>query len=168
MIISGPSSGDPEKLQPALEELTRLGHEQRINFRFDRLNIVPNTLDAHRLVNLAETEGANISRLVEHIFAAFFAEGEDISDRDVLVALAAREGLESADVLRALEDDTSRRVVLAQESQVRRSGVSGVPNFLVNKRLFVVGAQSTEGLVNVFDRAMFGEESDLPTSQTVH
>lgn len=160
--------GDPEKLQPALEELTRLGREQRINFRFERLKTVPNTLNAHRLVNLAETEGANISRLVEHIFAAFFAHGEDISDRDVLVTLGAREGLESADILRVLEDDTSRRVVLAQESQVRQSGVSGVPNFLVNKRLFVVGAQSAEGLVSVFDRAMFGEESDLPASQTVH
>ena len=51
---------------------------------------------------------------------------------------------------------------------MRQSGVTGVPDFLVNKRLFVVGAQSTDNLVRVFDRVMFGEESDLPVSPTVH
>ena len=64
--------------------------------------------------------------------------------------------------------EPSRRIVLAREAQVRQSGVSGVPDFLVNKRLFVVGAQPTERLVTVFDRAMFGDESDLEVSPTVH
>ena len=59
-------------------------------------------------------------------------------------------------------------VVLSQEAQVRQSGVTGVPDFLINKRLFAVGAQSTESLVNIFDRAMFGEESDLPVSPIIH
>jgi len=71
-------------------------------------------------------------------------------------------------VLGVLENDVTRHSVLAQEAQVRQSGVTGVPDFLINKRLFVVGAQSTENLVSVFDRAMFGEESDLVTSPTVH
>jgi predicted DsbA family dithiol-disulfide isomerase len=69
---------------------------------------------------------------------------------------------------KTLDDDVTRRTVLSQEAQVRRSGVTGVPDFLINKRLFVIGAQSTESLVNVFDRAMFGQESDLPVSATVH
>ena len=72
------------------------------------------------------------------------------------------------EVLSVLEDNRSKDIVLAQEAQVRKSGVTGVPDFLVNKRLFVVGAQRTENLVGVFDRAMFGEESDIPVSETVH
>ena len=43
-----------------------------------------------------------------------------------------------------------------------------VPNFLVNKRFFVIGAQCIDSLVNVFDRAMFGAESDLEVSETIH
>ena len=65
-------------------------------------------------------------------------------------------------------DDVSRQLVLSQNAQIRKSGLSGVPNFLVNKRLFVIGAQSTEALVNVFDRAMFGDESDRPVSSVLH
>jgi len=160
--------GDPEKLQPAIEELTRLGKSAGIRFRFDRIDNVPNTLNAHRLMSLAETNGASSSRLAEQLLRSFFEEGQDISNPDVLAEVGAREGLSSSAVLAALEDDVSRRSVLAQEAQVRQSGVTGVPDFLVNKRLFVVGAQSTDNLVSVFDRAMFGEESDLITSPTVH
>ena len=66
------------------------------------------------------------------------------------------------------DDDLSRRMVISQEAQVRQSGVTGVPDFLINKRLFVVGAQSTDSLVGIFDRVMFGAESDLEVSATVH
>jgi predicted DsbA family dithiol-disulfide isomerase len=43
-----------------------------------------------------------------------------------------------------------------------------VPDFMINKRLFVVGAQSQATLLAAFDRAMFGEDSDRPVSGTVH
>ena len=33
---------------------------------------------------------------------------------------------------------------------------------------FVIGAQCTDSLVNVFDRTMFGAESDLEVSETIH
>lgn len=160
--------GEPESLQPAMDELRATGEAEGVNFRFDRLTRVPNTLDAHRMMRLAESNGASTSDLAETLLRGFFEEGLDIADRDILVDLGGRHGLESRDVHKALDDDLTRQVVLSQEAQVRQSGVTGVPGFLVNKRLFVIGAQSTENLVNVFDRAMFGAESDLVVSRTVH
>ena len=77
-------------------------------------------------------------------------------------------GLGRMGIFTALEDDRSRDLVLVQEAQVRLSSVTGVPVFLVNKRFFVIGAQCTDSLVNVFDRAMFGAESDLEVSETIH
>lgn len=160
--------GDPEKLKPGLAELTAAGAAEDIDFRFDLISQVPNTLNAHRLMNFAEMKNADTSYLAERIMSGFFSQGLDISDPDVLAVLGSEVGLGSMEVLAALEDEKSKDVVLAQEAQVRQSGVTGVPDFLVNKRLFVVGAQRTENLVNVFDRAMFGEESDLPVSPIVH
>ena len=160
--------GDPETLQPALAHLTAAGAAEGINFRFDRITHIPNTLSAHRLMKLAEMEGVSASGLAENILRGFFEDGLDISRRDVLLEVGGRSGLSSVSINKALDDDTTRQTVLSQEAQVRRSGVTGVPDFLINKRLFVIGAQSTESLVNVFDRAMFGEESDLPVSATVH
>jgi predicted DsbA family dithiol-disulfide isomerase len=152
----------------AIDELVVAGREQGIDFRFDRITHVPNTLNAHRIMNLAEQQNADTSLLAESILRSFFARGLDISDPDVLAELAAEVGLGTPEILATLEDERSKHVVLTQEAQVRQSGVTGVPDFLVNKRLFVIGPQSTENLVSVFDRVMFGEESDLPVSPTVH
>ena len=160
--------GDPELLQPGLDELTAAGRAEGVDFRFDLISHVPNTLNAHRLMSLAEMKGVDTSRLAEKILDGFFSQGLDISDPDVLAVLGSDLGLGSMDILSFLEDDKSKSIVLSQEAQVRQSGVTGVPDFLVNKRLFVVGAQRTENLVNVFDRVMFGEESDIPVSATVH
>ncbi len=160
--------GDPEELRPALERLTAVGKSEGINFHFDKLSRVPNTLNAHRVMKLAEAERANTSELAEEFLRGFFESGLDIGDRDVLTGLAARHGLETRDINKTLDDDLSRRMVLAQEAQVRQGGVTGVPGFLVNRRLFVVGAQSTEALVNAFDRAMFGAFDDNLISPTIH
>ena len=160
--------GDPERLQPGLAALQEEGLTEGINFRFDRLKRIPNTLNAHRVMKLAESDAIVASSLAEDILRGFFEEGLDIADQDVLAGIGELNGLAAHDVRDTLEDDKSRRMVLSQEAHVRQSGVTGVPDFLVNKRLFVVGAHSTESLVSVFDRVMFGEESDMPVSEIVH
>ena len=160
--------GSVEKLQPVMDELTQLGKDEGVNFNFDKLERVPNSLDAHRLMKLAETEEISTSDLAENILRGFFENGLDIADRDVLIDIGGGSGLSPTEINKALDDDLSRRAVLSQEAHVRQSGVTAVPDFLVNKRLFAVGAQSTENLVTIFDRAMFGEESDLPVSPIVH
>jgi predicted DsbA family dithiol-disulfide isomerase len=154
--------GSAEKLRPAMDELTLIGKAEGIKFDFDKLERIPNTLDAHRLMKLAETEAVSTSDLAENILRGFFESGLDIADRDVLIDIGGDSGLSPTMIGEMLDNDLSRRVVLSQEAQVRQSGVTGVPDFLINKRLLAVGAQSTESLVNIFDRVMFGEESDLP------
>ena len=126
-------------------------------------------LDAAVLsVTLAETEEISTTELAESILRSFFEDGLDIADRDVLVDIGGGSGLSRTEINKTLDNDDSRRVVLSQEAHVRQSGVTGVPDFLINKRLFAVGAQSTENLIKIFDRAMFGEESDIPVSPIIH
>jgi predicted DsbA family dithiol-disulfide isomerase len=59
-------------------------------------------------------------------------------------------------------------MVLTREAQVRASGLLGAPGFLLNRRLLLVGAQSTENIVNAFDRAMFGEGTDALVSPALN
>lgn len=160
--------GDLDRLVPAIDKLQKVGRDENINFRFDRMTRVPNTLKAHCLMKLADAEGASTSALAERILKAFFEEGLDIADREVLATLGQNEGLLATSIQQMFDSGSAQRLVLSQEAEVRKNGVTGVPDFLVNKRLFVVGAQSTNSLVTVFDRVMFGEDSDLPVSPTLH
>ena len=160
--------GDPARVQPGLDELTRTGAGEGIRFRFDLIRRVPNTLDAHRLLKYAEDEGLSSAALGEGLLSGFFEEGLDITDREALIAIGGNHGLTRSGINRALDDEAGREAVLAKEAQVRGGGITGVPDFLVNNRLIVLGAQPTTVLVDAFDRAMFGDESDQPVSDSVH
>lgn len=159
--------GEPEALQPALDQLTRLGAAEGLELAFDRIVRVPNTRAAHRLMKLAEIEGRQ-SELADGLFRAFFGEGRDIGRHDVLVELAREAGLTPETAAQYLDDERIDRIVLAEEAQARKAGVTGVPDYMINKRLFVIGAQSEATLLGAFDRAMFGEDSDLTVSDTLH
>ena len=160
--------GSPQNIQPALEQLTYEGRLENIDFRFDRISQVPNTLHAHQLMYLAESEGADQTALAEELMKAYLERGEDIGNTEILVELAERHGLVARDVEKIIDDDVAKQVVLSREAQVRSSGIAGVPGYLLNRRLLVIGAQETDALVNAFDRAMFGEGNDSIVSPALH
>ena len=160
--------GSPANIQPALDALVAEGRREGINFQFDKLTHVPNTLPAHQLMHLAETEGKDQSALAEDLMTAFFEHGANIGDTEVLTSIAADHGLGADAVRQAVSDDKIRQIILSREAQVRSSGMSGVPGFLLNRRLLVVGAQDKDTLINAFDRAMFGEGDDEIIPPAVH
>jgi predicted DsbA family dithiol-disulfide isomerase len=160
--------GSPAGIQPVLDRLKAEGRQASIDFRFEQVTHVPNTLAAHQVMYRAETQGKDQSALAEEFMSAFFVRGENIGETDVLVELAGRHGLDATDVVRVIEDDAARQVVLTREAQVRASGISGVPGFLLNRRLLLIGAQTTDNMVNAFDHAMFGEGDEEIVSPALH
>lgn len=160
--------GNPANVEPVLKGLAEEGKGAGIEFRFDRLKRVPNTLNAHRLMYLAEAEGRDQSALAEGLMSAFFERGENIGDTDVLVEQGRLQGIPADDVVRVIDDQTARQIVASREGQVRASGIVGVPGFLLNRRLLMVGAQEADTMVNAFDRAMFGEGTDELISPALH
>ncbi|NCF25465.1 MAG: hypothetical protein GWP60_13100 [Gammaproteobacteria bacterium] len=160
--------GSPANVEPILEQLAADARREDIDFRFDRIEHVPNTLRAHQLMYLAETQRQNQSALAEELMTAFFRRGEDIGDPEILVELGGRHGLIPGDIERTIEDERARQIVLSREAQVRASGIAGVPGFLLNRRLLVIGAQDKDALVNAFDHAMFGEGNDAIVSPALH
>ena len=160
--------GNPANIKPALDQLAAEGREVGIDFNFDRIARVPNTLPIHQVMYLAETEGKDQTALAEELMKAFFKRGENIGDVEILTELAGRHGLNAADVAKVIDDEAARQVVQSREAQVRASGIGGVPGFLLNRRLLVIGAQEKDALVSAFDRAMFGEGNDAIVSPALH
>jgi len=160
--------GSPANIEPVLEHLTAEGAGVGIEFHFERITHVPNTLPMHQLMQLAETIGVNQTALAEDLMSAFFEQGRNIGASDVLADIAARYGISAAETHKATTNDQLRQLVVSREAQVRASGLAGAPGFLLNRRLLVVGAQPTENMVNAFDRAMFGEGTDALISPALH
>ena len=160
--------GSPANVEPVLQHLTDEGRRTGIDFRFDRILHVPNTLPIHQLMQCAETQGVDQSALAEDLMSAFFEDGRNIGELGILIDIAERHGIAAKETREAVASDRNRQVVATREAQVRSSGLVGAPGFLVNRRLLVVGAQSTDNMVNAFDRAMFGEGADSLVSPALN
>lgn len=160
--------GGRANIQPVLEQIAAEGRDEGIKFDFLLPQRVPNTTAAHQLMHLAATRGADQTALAEALFSAFFEKGLDISDQDVLIHLARPLGLRREQIMAAMADPGNRQFVQSREAQVRGSGLASVPGFLVNRRLLVVGAQSTDTLLNAFDQGVFGEGNEAIVSPALH
>jgi len=86
------------------------------------------------------------------IFRAYFVDGLDIGDKDVLAGLAASVGLSREAALEVLEKRTFKDAVDADWDKSRKYGVTGVPTFVAAGR-GVVGAQPYEALVELVNQA---------------
>lgn len=141
--------GDPARLTAAHDRLKELGLAAGINFDFDAIKFSPNTLDAHRLIYWAETLGQETqTRLVGRLFRAYFEEGQNIGDHEVLISAASDAGMNVAHARELLGNDVNRKEVLEAIEAAQRMGVSGVPCFLLEGRYVVSGAQPADVLVS--------------------
>lgn len=160
--------GGIANIEPVLEQLVDEGRHEGIEFRFDRIEHVPNTLPIHQVMQQAQNVGADQSAFADELMRAFFEQGRNIGDPDVLAEIAARHGIPELKAREAIGSDQLRQVVVTREARVRNSGMPAAPGFLVNRRLLVVGAQPTDYIVNAFDRAMFGASTDTLESPAIH
>ena len=112
-----------------------------IEFRYDLMQITPNTLKAHRLSWYAEQEG-KATEMVERILNAYFTQGHDITDVETLVKLAVEVGLEG-DIKGFLNSHKGVEEVKALEAQAASRNIRGVPSIKIGTET-IVGAQSVE------------------------
>jgi predicted DsbA family dithiol-disulfide isomerase len=137
----------------AQETLTQAGRDLGIHFDF-ALAGVPDTREAHRLVKLAEGEGAH-GALVDALFSAFFERGQDIGDHAVLEEVGRAQGLTEATLTAFSDPSASADQVDAEEKRLRGLGVMATPNLLINGRILVPGPAEVATYVQALDQALF-------------
>jgi len=113
------------------------------------LDVVPNTRLALQLTELARARGLGAD-MHDHLMDAYWAEARDIGDADELRGLAAEVGIDDPDA--AWNDPTYLERVLASTAQAHSIGVTGVPGFLLDRRLLVLGAQPRELFAQAFEQ----------------
>ncbi|HGL5073467.1 DsbA family oxidoreductase [Burkholderia multivorans] len=115
------------------------GRAAGLVFDHARIARTPNTRLAHRLVWFAQQRGSAVA-LVDALFAAYFRDGRDIGDTDVLAEIATGAGL-PADAVRAfLASDAGLDAVVALEAHALGEGVASVPSTRIGQSV-VSGAQ---------------------------
>jgi predicted DsbA family dithiol-disulfide isomerase len=130
--------------QERIDSMTVLGTAEGLALRFDRVQST-NTFDGHRLLHFAARAGKG-SEMKERLLRAYFCEGLQLGDREVLATLGADVGLDASEVRGALAGDAHRSDVRADERLATELGIHGVPFFVLDGRHAVSGAQSADVL----------------------
>jgi len=144
--------GSIERVRELEARLDQAAANAGLAFRQDLIRRTPNTVQAHRLIWLAEEKNLQ-DAVVERLFAGFFIEGADIGDDVALADLAASAGLERDEVATFLAGDRGREDVLASDRNARAAGISGVPSFFLEGHFLFSGAMPPADIADTLRRA---------------
>ncbi|PUA16525.1 DsbA family oxidoreductase [Glaciimonas sp. PCH181] len=139
----------PEQRAQSSEMIRERGAQGGFTFNFDKRSRIYNTFDAHRLLHWAEAEGKQLA-LKRALFEAYFTEGKNPGDHQVLIAVAESVGLNGDSARELLASDKFATEVKQQEHLYLDNGIHSVPAVIINDRHLIQGGQPADE----FERAL--------------
>ena len=143
---------DPSYIKNAHERLQSFGQAIGLKFNFEAIEKSPNTLNAHRLIQWADAPEQQ-DKIVTALFKAYFEQGRDIGDIELLADFATEAGFDRNDIAAKLAGHEDIDAVQAEIEEAQRIGVTGVPFFIFNRKLAASGAQPPEQLLAAMRQA---------------
>jgi predicted DsbA family dithiol-disulfide isomerase len=139
--------GSPERARELDARVSREGAGEGIRFAFERMERTPNTVAAHRLIELAQRQQKG-DCAVDALFLAYFEEARDIGNEAVLAGIAADCGITE------WPHAADPKHVAELEELVREWGISGVPTFVFDRKSGISGAYPPEELARAIRAAV--------------
>lgn len=124
-----------------------------IAFRYDLMLVTPNTLKAHRLTWLAGQQD-RATAMAKRILKAYFTEGQNIAEVEVLANLAAEVGIDTEAAKTFMLSDAGTQEVRELEHQAIAQGIHGVPHIRIGQAV-VSGAQPIEVFLAALQDAVY-------------
>lgn len=145
----GRTIAEVEEMQRNIAEMAK---QEGIEFNWEKANS-GNTFNAHRLIHLAQSLGLG-SEAKEAFFYSYMTQGLAIGERETLEDVAARIGLNPNQVDDILDSDEYSEFVKYDEEVAREQlKVTGVPFFVFDQRVALAGAQPTNVMKEVLEKA---------------
>ena len=151
--------GSEARIKRVYGAIADTGLTVEIDFDFDRIDKTPNTVNTHRFIGLASDAG-KADEAVEALFRAFFMEGRDTGNPDVLSDIGTGLGLEREKIETLLRGSHGTEAIYEENARAHRLGLNGVPAFVFDDNFVISGAQEPEVLARVIDAAhLIGKNS---------
>jgi predicted DsbA family dithiol-disulfide isomerase len=142
----------PEQVAVNQQRIAQRGAEVGFHFNQAGRKRIYNTFDAHRLLHWADADYGSESqhKLKRAMLEAYFTQGENPSNHEVLLDTVERAGLDRARAADILSNDEFRNEVRQSQQLYLSQGIQSVPAVIINERYLVQGGQPAE----VFERAL--------------
>ncbi|MRT92650.1 DsbA family oxidoreductase [Ancylomarina sp. 16SWW S1-10-2] len=133
----------PEQWRNSQANMQQLGKEVDFTFEFVEGKRIVNTRDAHVLLAYAKESGKQ-TELKMRLFEAYFSQGKNVSDREILLEEIKHIGLDADAAKEILENEDCRKQIIDKEAFWRNKGISSVPTIVINQSSSLVGSQTVD------------------------
>lgn len=138
----------PEQWARMMENLERMGKAEGIVF--SERTFTTNSHKALLLAEAAKEEGPEVfEALNEGLFRAYFTEGRNIGDPQVLGDVAQAAGVSAGRLAQAWTDPAYEERLARDHAAAAGHGITGIPAFIVDGRWIIEGAVPVEMLREV-------------------
>ena len=141
---------DAQKRVDSINEMARAA-----GLQFDYAKVFhTNTMDAHRLTKLAMAKGgtAMADKMAERLYRAYFGEGLDLGNNEVLIKLGTEAGLNADDIRAMLDSKDYAEQVSLDERQAQMNRITSVPCFVIEDTVAIPGAMPKDQFVEVIKK----------------
>ena len=132
-----------------------------LTMNFDK-SVVANSFNAHRLIHFAKENGLQ-HEMKERLFKAYFTEGKNIDDIEMLISLGKEIGLNAEEVKAVLESDKYADAVKGDVKESQQLGVTDVPFFVFDRKYAVSGAQDPAAFLETLEKSFSEWRTANPT-----
>jgi predicted DsbA family dithiol-disulfide isomerase len=150
--------GGETRYQQLTNHVSQVAEGEGLHFNFAIQHVLPNTRDAHRIIQFGKQEGKQLLAK-EAFMKAYFEDGIDLSKKENLIAVAVRAGLSEEKVTKFLSTDEGLADVAREEKEMQQLGITGVPFYIINNKYGISGAQPSATFVQAFQD--IGSEVEL-------
>ncbi|WP_339821291.1 DsbA family oxidoreductase [Paenibacillus sp. FSL R7-0216] len=150
-IAASRNGSTREHMKSLLGEISKRAEQDGLKFNYDSAKMT-NTFNAHRLLKFAK-QFSKADEMIERLYRAYFTDSMHIGDVSTLLDLAVQTGLDAVDTAEMLASDRFSIEVRADEDAAKKTGLHGVPYFVINDKYAISGAQSAEVFIQVLQQA---------------
>lgn len=136
-----------EEAQMMIDRVVDMAKDVGLNYNYDKV-VETNTFDAHRLVHYAREEKKD-GEITERLLKAYFIDGLDIGDINVLGEIAKELGLNKEEVIKVLNSEEYASNVEEDRRRSQQLGITSVPFFVFNNKTAIPGAQPSDVFLEV-------------------
>ena len=147
-----PKSSFKGARKPGLGQALRKAAEaEKLILNYKKIDRIPNTLEAHRLMELCENESQK-NQLGLALFQCYFEEGRDLEDKSILSELGIQSGLTRQSIHQFLHSRDGEKEVSEEIDHLKAEGISAVPSFKVNNEHLITGIHPIKNWLRFFNR----------------
>lgn len=141
-----------EEVQEMIDKMIKYGEDDGIEFNVENIKNV-NTFDAHRFIMF--THGYGLSqKAVERLMKAYFTEGKNIADFEILADIGEEIGINRDKVISMLNSDDLVGELNSELITARYSGITSVPYFIFDDYYSLKGAQPKDVFKEVIEETL--------------